>query len=317
MVSAGEAKTLYKYRELNSRTWSILLGEGVYFANPEEFNDPLECAPIVVIDTDVETLQNIYFFLRSKALRMTANDFKGQAKRYGWAPVQITSGDLAQTINLELQEMYQSLYDEDDGEAYLSWEECLRFSIETLLRKSYVKGVFSMAESERCPLMWSHYGDEHRGVCIGYIIPQDLQEPPRKVSYAGHRNVSTRDIWRAINGNKTCQDRVDKACLYRKAPQWKYEREWRFAGKLGVRSEFLKIHEIGFGLRCAPRSRYAVVKALSGHCDPIDYFEIISDPAGFALDRRKVNTEELVSHFAGHGRTSAEIWGDFFNRSAK
>jgi hypothetical protein len=24
-----------------------------------------------------------------------------------------------------------------------------------------------------CPLMWSHYGDQHNGICIGYSIPDD------------------------------------------------------------------------------------------------------------------------------------------------
>lgn len=312
MKKAEKVRTLYKYRPLNARTWSMLLGEGVYFANPDEFNDPLECAPIVKVDSPVNILQNIYWFLRVQALRMTVNDFKGHAKRYGWAPMEVTTAELSKTISLELEELYHSRYDPEYGEEQ-SWEECLRLEIEKLLRRSYVKGVFSMAESELCPLMWSHYGDEHRGVCIGYDIPANMKEPPHRVSYTGDRLVSTDDIWRSIGGNKVCQARVDKACLYRKAPQWKYEKEWRFPGAIGIRADFLKIRQIVFGLRCTSRSKYAVVKALSGHCDPIRYNEIAPDPLGFGLNKCKVDTERLIDRYDGHGQTAEEIWRGVFS----
>ncbi|HCT5134153.1 TPA: DUF2971 domain-containing protein, partial [Aeromonas hydrophila] len=29
-------------------------------------------------------------------------------------------------------------------------------------------GIFSVSETPRNPLMWAHYAEEHRGICIGY-----------------------------------------------------------------------------------------------------------------------------------------------------
>jgi hypothetical protein len=40
-----------------------------------------------------------------------------------------------------------------------------------------------LGERADCQLMWSHYGDQHHGVCIGYSVPADSQV--HEVRYGG------------------------------------------------------------------------------------------------------------------------------------
>ena len=47
-----------------------------------------------------------------------------------------------------------------------------RYSIVLEMLRGYVKGIVCFAEQEICPLMWSHCGDQHRGVCLGYSVPE-------------------------------------------------------------------------------------------------------------------------------------------------
>ncbi|WP_428851637.1 DUF2971 domain-containing protein [Imbroritus primus] len=78
-------------------------------------------------------------------------------------------------------------------------------------------GVFCTSKDNTHPLMWSHYADNHRGVCIGFsalMPPLALAQP---VIYS-----PTRPVLKFGNN----PDEISKA-LCHKADFWQYEREYR------------------------------------------------------------------------------------------
>lgn len=50
---------LYKYRKFDDRAVPLLVGNTVYFADPQDFNDPLDTKPLVNPDLDIKALQNL------------------------------------------------------------------------------------------------------------------------------------------------------------------------------------------------------------------------------------------------------------------
>lgn len=75
-------------------------------------------------------------------------------------------------------------------------------------------GLLCFARSWRNPVLWSHYTNNHRGLCLGFDIPDHL---PRHVSY-----VNSRFNWPAeIDESFMVQ------LLFTKFSHWSYEDEYR------------------------------------------------------------------------------------------
>ncbi|MCX4113271.1 DUF2971 domain-containing protein [Aeromonas hydrophila] len=99
--------------------------------------------------------------------------------------------------------------------------------------KSY--GIFSLSETPRNPLMWAHYANEHRGICIGYNrnLFSKIEKPkdsiylmaeyePRKINYDNYRFDKEKKI-------SSSDDFVNaiKSQLLTKSDEWIYEKEHR------------------------------------------------------------------------------------------
>lgn len=85
-------------------------------------------------------------------------------------------------------------------------------------------GIFSMSETKDSIPMWSHYADEHRGICIEYdgqkfldtkqCVPVKYVETPHLFSYDDADGHLARDL--------------DTQIYMYKHEDWSYEREWRY-----------------------------------------------------------------------------------------
>ncbi|MDV2468927.1 DUF2971 domain-containing protein [Acinetobacter chinensis] len=87
-------------------------------------------------------------------------------------------------------------------------------------------GVISFTESIDNFLMWSHYGDEHRGVAIEYDANHDFFKDARPVDYSEKR---VKEIaFKETQGELVFCDDV----FFKKSKDWIYENEWRIADSL-------------------------------------------------------------------------------------
>jgi hypothetical protein len=83
-------------------------------------------------------------------------------------------------------------------------------------------GMISMSTDWQSPLLWSHYADSHKGICLGFDVPDT--EVFQIVTYHPSR-LTLQEI-----GAKTLLDLKEKDAkhvLYTKFDAWTYESEYR------------------------------------------------------------------------------------------
>jgi hypothetical protein len=58
-MSTTQPKKVYRYQAISARTIESLCHDALYFADPAEFNDPLDCKPTVISDSGRDALRAI------------------------------------------------------------------------------------------------------------------------------------------------------------------------------------------------------------------------------------------------------------------
>jgi hypothetical protein len=120
--------------------------------------------------------------------------------------------------------------------------------------------------------------------------------------------VKTSLIARALLENDCeAQNLLDRDVLLRKAPSWRYEREWRLLGNRGVQDSPLELVDVTFGLRCPAVLKYVVVSVLNPRA--IKFFEMHKLAGTFELRRELLDTNELCAYFPKIARSGEEVFG--------
>ena len=101
---------------------------------------------------------------------------------------------------------------------------------------SHIKGlhILSLTNSYRKKLMWSHYADSHKGVCLTVRVPRNLVYP---VCYSTKRiyedsnidsiiSLSQKSIKKNVNNNFLLLNK-HKKIAHIKDKKWSYEKEYR------------------------------------------------------------------------------------------
>lgn len=113
------------------------------------------------------------------------------------------------------------------------------------------RGMICLSRSCAQPIMWSHYADRHRGVCLGFDVSD---EHAFAVLYAEQRASFVRDMIEAHDAEKH-MSRV----LGTKDAAWRYEDEVRIYCRLDERDgdhffkdfdTHLALREVLVGVRC-------------------------------------------------------------------
>ena len=81
-------------------------------------------------------------------------------------------------------------------------------------------GIFSMSILNDSLLLWAHYGDEHRGICIGFD-KQDFLNTGNVVQVKYRKKIHSIDPKRAYR-------RLEKQYFGNKHFAWLYEKEYRY-----------------------------------------------------------------------------------------
>ncbi|QKJ65882.1 DUF2971 domain-containing protein [Deefgea piscis] len=180
---------LYRYFPLDQnsdehfdRLISVLDGR-IFFSSPHFFNDPFEMTPIFRIPSDAE-----YEKIFSKNIDLTERLSKSQRNK------------IAGSINLKLMSSKNRTVDED-------WVKEL--------------GVLCLSEDHKNILMWSHYGKNHTGICLGF----DSEYPPFSKSQLIIYNEARPQV--PVMPSEFDDEELIKATLLTKSPHWAYEKEWR------------------------------------------------------------------------------------------
>jgi hypothetical protein len=128
---------LYKYRSLASGktreyTKRILTNNEIYFPTYTEFNDPFDCNLHVALTADPE--------IQRYRLRQLNPD-KSDAEIDSMVDTELSPSELKKR------------------------EEDIRSGMHDVQKKV---GIFAMSARRNHILMWSHYADSHRGICLEF-----------------------------------------------------------------------------------------------------------------------------------------------------
>lgn len=283
---------LYKYRAFSNRTLDALIADQMFFADPGTFNDPLDTRATLDTDIDADALAAI--LARLVEQRVSA-EMNAAAKTIRYSGPKTISHIAAHSRRRAEQVVAEIRYHATNPEYDI--EDPARFLfgqyVEDELLRRYGKGIVSLAERANCPLMWSHYGDQHKGVCIGYSIPARATGDLHKISYGGSRLIAASAVAAMLDGDEVARRKVDDAVLTKKAIDWRYEREWRLIGPRGAQDSPLELQEVVFGMRCSPAVKFAIVRALEGRRRPVKFYEIRERRGRFLLGRYILDTDEL------------------------
>lgn len=287
---------LYKYRAFSDLTVQALVSDQLFFADPSQFNDPLDARPILRSDLKVCELEEL---LRDLVTARVTAEMEAAAQS-----LKIKISTAKEHIEkLSLHEAEKII-----GRICLMSEErskhrerdqisMLKHDIREELLKTYSDGVFCLAEKSDCPLMWSHYGDQHKGICLGYSVPEAAISKVSKVAYDKNRVVVVRDIAAMLAGNDEAKQRVDRAVRFWKASEWKYEKEWRVIGDRGLAKNILELDEIIFGLRCDDGVKFSFIQAMKRRSRKVEFYEIKENGRSSKLKKNKLDVDGFAPSF--------------------
>ena len=274
---------LYKYRAFSGRTLDMLVSDKLYFADPSTFNDPLDARAYVEIDVEEDVLARV---LRDLVEQRLTEEIRAAATTmqigYDGADADIKRARMLKADGLIADIEYHAT-NPDYHDPVAARCDGFRNHINNELRRRYDRGIVSLAERADCPLMWSHYGDQHRGICVGYSVPSEASGNVRRVTYTGNRVIKVSKVAAMLGGDDLARRDVDEAALLRKAKDWQYEQEWRLLGVRGFNYSPLELKEIVFGMRCEISVKYGVMSALRYREGDVGFCELREEPGSFDL----------------------------------
>lgn len=185
-----------RYRSLSgeSATWvrDSILHSKHFFASPLSFNDPFDCRPYFELRGTRTELIKYYDQLIARHMPELGRDARrAEARRRVSDP----AFDPRLPGNMDgFRKMYQDTVTSQVG-------------------------VMCISEIADDILMWAHYADSHRGICLVF--------DPNDAFFATAQPVLYREERPRVNPLVHSQEQMLDAAMFTKSKHWSYEREWR------------------------------------------------------------------------------------------
>lgn len=242
------SKLIYKYYRINEYLFDLLISNQLYFSSIKQFNDPYDCH---FSFKEIPTYEHFDIFLKQFITKE------------------------------ENRQFYLDLYKKNP-------EKCMSPIFDAMKARLDYSGICCFAKKKENFLMWSHYSDSHRGVCLGF----DYDELTKQ--FGQYDNVEYENepyFFDITNISKS----IEKAIL-RKSTDWKYEEEVRFLMERNKACGFnmTSLREINFGLKSPTRQMvsimYLVNKLGYANCS---FYKANIATSNYSIAFEKANFEEL------------------------
>ena len=203
------------------RAMQILGNHSIMFSSCTDFNDPFDCA--VYIDGN-----NSFDEWKQYLMRQGLSDSDAECRAY--------------------------LILEDPAEAARTIRKAHQHAISEM-------GILCLSNINDNILMWSHYSDFHKGVCLRFDVSKDLETFcfPKKVIY-NNEYIKLNYIQSYLK-----EDENIHFALWHKSQDWAYECEYRVIkpdrrGLISFKEEALT--GIIFGCQCSDKDRDNIKKKI-------------------------------------------------------
>ncbi|MDR3611882.1 MAG: DUF2971 domain-containing protein [Ignavibacteriaceae bacterium] len=293
--------TLYKYRNLSTRTEDIFKDRKIWLAQPATLNDPFECkfedfeaSQLQAKARETMGIQLSGFVMTAHMAHENSEDFFGiKGKDIKHLLRRIKSAN-------SLSKKYRI------ANEFFSERGAMGFSdpnghAKSLQNQMSEVGVFSLSEDPTNMLMWSHYSDNHKGLAIGFLQTPDSKlsddkfcrpiiysDEPNKFDFnKGHIAglVYSKDEEGSVKSMSyiSIDDVQVQKALFTKTTVWAYEKEWRYLmPKFGPYDFPAQISELVFGLKCSDD-------------DCMKYIDLCKEIGGDIIFKKAVKTKDSTS----------------------
>jgi hypothetical protein len=235
---------LYKYRPINSWTIKGLSEKTIHFTCPNDYNDPFDCRINLLIDG-------------------TDEEWESYRQRMGITAEELNLYKSARIITAENSGTY--------------FREIQRHTLLNIR-------ISCFSEVPDNILMWSHYADSHKGICLMFetikfdtiqfmvFNKEDLEYKTSNLppDHSGIIKIRYADkLPQAYNHLEYNKDKI-APFLLTKSTDWDYEKEWRMLlPKEALTTEDPRYLEnqlkgVIFGLSCTEENKTVVKEALKG-----------------------------------------------------
>lgn len=259
-------KVIYKYRGWSKDTDKAPLLKGeIYLSSPSDFNDPFDCRiPANFIDmTDLEAKEYAEAVVNRHAKELIAGGYN---------------------LNDEKEIIYNRVTKE---------REDMQSSYEKQTFDSFDKhmGILSLSARWDSILMWSHYGNQHRGYCIGFN--EEKMRNSRLFGSGGPVKYPEDLKYPHIKPIEETNPDTMFVSAFNKSREWKYEEEYRLT-KLSYPNPFKLeerivtvpndfIEEVNLGLHLSETDRNEIVELCQKRGIPV--YQLNKVPFHFLLSR--------------------------------
>jgi hypothetical protein len=246
-------KCLYKYEKLNVQTLRNLKNAKIYFNTPASFNDPFDCSVLEtsILLTDSDIVEIFKRYLLDNSIRV---DFEISSKK--------------------------NVPQKNIDQIYMAFEKKLRDKQDELLNK---RGCTCFSEVNDNILMWSHYADGHKGICLEFDTSSSLFGKAKKVDY--FPNLPSINPIKLLFGSDNEIVEEIKKTLFTKYKCWDYEKEWRLYHK-EPNKEYgygTALKSVYFGLAVNSADLEIVCLTLKGQNKDIKFYKAYKDKSKYAL----------------------------------
>ncbi|MBT9455042.1 MAG: DUF2971 domain-containing protein [Burkholderiaceae bacterium] len=251
----------YKYRSMADPgviKWveRIVCHNELYFAAAKTFNDPFDLRPVFSLEAPKATQVKEYERLSKKyEPSLNREQRRAQAK--------------------------QVVKDSLSRENIKATEEAIQTEHARVITEDV--GVYCVSAKRDDILMWSHYADYHKGICLEFDGEAKLMGHAQRVQYS-HKRVP-------IKAYSDPQDESMTKALLTKSLQWSYEEEWRLInynkgpGSVQFRPENLTGIVLG---ALASAGTVALIKQWAKvRLHPLDIYQASLSKTDYALDIKK------------------------------
>jgi hypothetical protein len=235
---------LWKYREWKEHAKNMVVHSELYFSRLEQLNDPLDCHWCERLPTDY---RERFQFIKHLSAQTFPDDDPYQRVVH------------MATLISQLRDLTKNTAD-------------------GLIRTvaTYNSGVLCLSEINNDFLMWSHYADHHKGICIG-IRPHVLRKRFLSCRYGDDAPVI--DAWDYVKNSKGLFVNAVRC----KASHWSYEKEWRTADAPGAKRYPGCIDSVVLGVRISDEHKNEVLAAIAESQHIIKVFQARLHPTKYQL----------------------------------
>lgn len=252
-------RELYKYYRFDGDGFAfrVLEMNEVYFSNPiRHFNDPFDCRLPLDMEGSLEQWKRkLRSSAEKKGIRLKGKELHARALR--------------------------SLRNAKNPETRRSISEDVVSNL----------GVFCVSEAADDVLMFSHYADNHRGMCVGFNCGTEMYE---SFFYRGSRfvdKVNYESNYQPPNYFTSDEDEKLHWTMFTKSWRWRYEQEWRVIdwGGFGPR-QFPEdmLLDVSLGCQVAPENRERVKAILDDRGLKVPIYQCKRKPNAFEVERERV-----------------------------